>query len=481
MIKGGWIIAFDGMQHRLIENGVVAYENDRIVHVGKRSIDDDFEQIVNAEGKLVSPGLINCHTHLLYEAGGRYTPDVGRTDLFGNTYFNYQLPLPGATGFYEGECADIGGRYAAACVLRSGATTVVDSGAVVEDPDRLVDVLGEMGMRAYVGLGFRSANTLADKKGRIVFDWNEKRGLTALAAAGSFIQRHHGRYDGRIQGMLFPWQADTCSKKLLRAARATAEELGVRIQIHTAQNGREFKEILWRNRRTPVEFLADAGLLGPDTSLAHAIFVSGHSWAAHPFGDDLKLIADSGTSVAHCPVVFARRGLSLESFQRYLDAGINMTIGTDTYPNDVLEEMRTAYVTAKLADRSFSVASSGDIFNAATLGGAKFLGRDDLGRIAPGAKADIIVIDLKKLHFGPIRDPLKALLTMASGRDVEYVIVDGRTLVQDGRIRGLDESALLNKVQKSAEKSWSMTAQVNWEGKDLEEISPLTFLPWDRN
>jgi cytosine/adenosine deaminase-related metal-dependent hydrolase len=478
VIKGGHIVAYDGSEHRLIRDGTVTFEDDRIIHVGKHHA-GEVDATIDAGGKLVCPGFINLHTHLLFEAGGRYMPDVGRTDLFGNTYFNYQLPLPGRKGYYEGERADLGGRYAALSVLKSGATTVVDCGISVKDPERLVDVLGEIGIRAYIAPSFRSAETIGDAQGRIVYDWNEEKGMQGLDRAIRFIKRFDGAHNARIRGMIVPMQADTCSEKLLREAKTAASDLGVRIQIHTAQNVREFMEIIRTRRKTPVEFLSSVGLLGPEVTLAHCIIVSGHSWANYPFGDDLKIISDAGSSVAHCPIVFARRGLALESFAEYLKTGINMGIGTDSYPNDILDEMRVAYLTCKLAEKSFAAGSCGQIFNAATLGGARALGRDDLGRIAPGAKADITIVDLCKLHFGPIRDPIKALVILATGQDVDTVIVDGRTLFQDGQVVGIDEQELLKEVQDSAEKAWAMAPEMNWDGKSLDEVSPMTFKLWE--
>lgn len=476
-LEGGYIVVFEGDEHRLLREGVLVYKDDKIVHIGK-SFEGEVDARIDCRGKLVCPGFINLHTHLLYEAGGRYMPDVGRTDLFGNTYLNYQLPIPGRKGYYQGEVADKGGLYAAASVLKCGATTVVDAGTVVEDPDRLVDVLGELGIRAYLGPGYRSAETHADEEGRIVYDWNEERGFSGLKKASDFIKKHDGKYSGRVKGILCPLQADTCSEKLLQESKAVASELGVCIQIHTGQNLREFMEIIRMRRKTPVEYLHGCGLLGPEVIFGHCILVSGHSWATYPFGDDLKIISESGVSVAHCPVVFARRGLGLESFAKYLKRGINLGIGTDTYPNDILDEMRIAYLVCKLKEGSFAEGTCGEIFNAATLGGANALGRTDIGRLAIGAKADITIVNLAKLHFGPIRDPIKALVLLATGEDVETVIVDGRTVVRNSEVLGVKEKDILSAVQKSAEESWRIAPEMNWDGRSLDEISPMTFREW---
>ena len=138
----------------------------------------------------------------------------------------------------------------------------------------------------------------------------------------------------------------------------------------------------------------------------------------------------------------------LHSFQRYLDAGINLGIGTDTVPPDMLAEMRMASTLSKLADNDPASASAAAVFNAATLGGAKALGRDDLGRLEPGATADISVFNLRALHIGVVDDPIKAIIHYANGGDTDRVIVHGRTVVEDGLVLVIDENALMSSAQK---------------------------------
>ena len=116
-----------------------------------------------------------------------------------------------------------------------------------------------------------------------------------------------------------------------------------------------------------------------------------------------------------------------------------------------------------------------DVFDAATLGGARHLGRDDLGRLAPGAKADIIVVDLLQLNYGAVHDPIKALVECGSGRDVETVIVDGQVLVEGERAVRVDEAALLRDVQAAGERLWSAVPQWHWSGKPLDEIVPPSY------
>jgi cytosine/adenosine deaminase-related metal-dependent hydrolase len=217
----------------------------------------------------------------------------------------------------------------------------------------------------------------------------------------------------------------------------------VGIEIHAGQNLLEFHEILRRHGQTPIEYLSDAGLLGPHTIVGHCIINSEHSLAGLPGGRDLEILTASRTSVAHCPLVFARRGNALESFHRFRAAGINVGLGTDTCPRDLISEMRWASLLCKVVEHDFLVATAADVFSAATLGGAAALGRDDLGRLAPHAKADIALVDMRKIRIGPYRDPIKALVQCGTSDDVRTVIVDGHTVVEDGHVRGVDEAQIL--------------------------------------
>jgi cytosine/adenosine deaminase-related metal-dependent hydrolase len=137
--------------------------------------------------------------------------------------------------------------------------------------------------------------------------------------------------------------------------------------------------------------------------------------------------------------------------------------------------MRWAALMCRMADGSFRVGRPQDVFDAATLGGAHHLGRDDLGRLAPGAKADIIVVDLRHLHYGAVHDPIKALVECGTGRDVETVIVDGQVLVEGGRAVRVDEQALLRDVQAEGERLWSAIPQWHWTARPLDEIVPPSY------
>jgi cytosine/adenosine deaminase-related metal-dependent hydrolase len=167
--------------------------------------------------------------------------------------------------------------------------------------------------------------------------------------------------------------------------------------------------------------------------------------------------------------------MTLQSFQRYLEAGVNLAIGTDTYPMDIVAELRWASILAKVTDGNYQAGLPRDVFNAATLGGCTFLGRADLGRLAPGAKADILLINLDQLGAAVYADPIKALVDGASGRDVDTVIVDGKVLVQGGRLTRVDEAEIYAKARTATEQYWSHVPGWRWDGASVDRIIPPAF------
>ena len=291
-----------------------------------------------------------------------------------------------------------------------------------------------------------------DAEGVVQYAWDEAAGQKGLEAACEFITQWDGTANGRLRGMLFPLQVDTCSRELLRATTKAAEELRVPVQIHTGQNLMEFHQTLRQYRRTPVELLDETGLLGARTTLGHCIMVSGHPQAHYPDGRDLERIAAAHANVAHCPVSLGRRGMHLHHLSDYLRRGINVGLGTDIHPFDLIREMRDAGLICKVAAESPNHGTAREVFQAATIGGATALGRDDLGRLAPGAKADVVIINQQALHYGVIKDPIRSLVDCGVASDVESVIVDGQLIMEHRQVPGAPPvRELLGRAQAFAE------------------------------
>ena len=259
---------------------------------------------------------------------------------------------------------------------------------------------------------------------------------------------------------------------------AAARQYGIGITLHLAESVLEFQDSIRHTVRTPVGMLYDLDFLGPEVVLGHGLYTTGHSQIAYTQGDDLALLSETGASVAHSPTVFARRGVYLESFQRYLDAGINLAIGTDSYPQDMLGELKTVALMGKIADRDFEAVNTRDVFNAATLGGARALGRDDLGRLAPGARADILIVDFQRARVGPFLDPINALVQCCDGEVIDTVIVAGQTRVENGQVLMWDQEELLAGVRRSCANAWARFADYWPDNEPIDAVFPSAFERW---
>jgi 5-methylthioadenosine/S-adenosylhomocysteine deaminase len=173
-----------------------------------------------------------------------------------------------------------------------------------------------------------------------------------------------------------------------------------------------------------------------------------------------------------------RRARTLDSWQSYRKAGVNICIGSDTYPRDMIMNMRTASYLGKITSHTYFAATAAEVFEAATLGGAISVGRDDLGRLAPGALADIIVIDLtgrNTLRYGPVRDPVKSVVECGVGDDVDTVIVDGRIVMEGGVIPGVDFGKLREDAQAAGEQIWGTLQEWDPLGRTHEDACPWCY------
>ena len=248
--------------------------------------------------------------------------------------------------------------------------------------------------------------------------------------------------------MLAPERIESQTEDNLLQTKYYSGKLGVPIKLHAAQGSFEFNTILEEHGVTPIRYLYDLGFLGPRTGIPHAHFVSGYSEARYGKGDDLALLKETNTTVIHCPLIIGRHGSALESFAKYKRAGINIALGTDTFPPDMFQNVRTGSMLSRLVEKEVEGSTYADLFRSATLGAAAFLGRNDLGRIAVGAKADIIAIDLDSFHMGVIDDPIRTMFVSGSGRDVKLSIINGRIVMENQNIPNLDMEVIKDKGQK---------------------------------
>ena len=479
-IKGKWIIAYDGKDHRLLRNGVVVTEGNRIKHVGK-SYNGSVDRWIDASTHIIIPGMICTHTHASSAPKDKsFIDDTGARHFYMSS-LGENLTALGKS--IKPEDHHTFSKYSMTELLRSGCTTMVEIGMVgtlgAKDAIKHIDA---MGMRVAEGCNIEDGRWTRSQGANLTTEWYElEHGLKLLDEAEAFVKKYDGALDGRIIGAMYPSTVDKVSAELQKAVREKADELKCPISIHAAQWVVEFQNMLRMYRRTPIEFLSDTGLLGPDLIIGHGWATAGHPLLAYPAvgGGDLEILAKSGATVSHDPLVFTKRGNKMHSHSKYIKAGVNLGIGCDTSPQDMLNEMRMASYMSKVADWDCFSGSAREVFTSATLGGAKGLGRDDLGRIAVGALADIAIVNMQTINNVPCRDPVKNLVNAATRADVEYVMVDGKLVIDEKVLLVIDEDKLLKEVQDVTQAIWDRIPENHYQGLHSDQVSPQSFKPWD--
>jgi cytosine/adenosine deaminase-related metal-dependent hydrolase len=478
-ISGGTIIAYRDGAHHILEDGVLVFEGRQIVHIG-RSYDGEAEHSLDATGKLVIPGFISTHAHVNVHEGTRLITDVGRRDVMRSGFLNY-TPNNGPSGppYVAAAIPEDTIRFGLAQLIRNGITTAMAFGGGTPAAARtFASFAGESGMRIYYAPQANSAVNYFTDDGRLVEKWDEANGIAELETQERFIEEHHDSYDGRLKGIVVVRNFILATIDLMRRAKAIADRRKLTFTTHFCEQLFEFHRIVRDHGITPVDLMAREGLLGENVLLAHAIYLAEHSYTTWQYSNDLEILGRTGTAVSHAPLVMLRRGHALEGFNRYLDHGVTMSMGTDVMPHDIITEMRVGSLACKLIARNHEVGTSLDFFNAATLGGAKAFGRDDIGRLAVGAKADIVVMDFDNLQIGPVYDPIRSLVHLASPDMIEQVICDGEFLLKDGVLQRYDEREIVAGGKRSFRKVLDEFPQRHWSKGPVEQEYPVSLTAW---
>ncbi|MBU2532081.1 MAG: amidohydrolase family protein, partial [Alphaproteobacteria bacterium] len=278
-----------------------------------------------------------------------------------------------------------------------------------------------------------------------------------------------------LSGMLCPAQIDTCSAELLRDAYDYATERNLPFQTHAAQSINEFHEIFRRTGMTPVAWLESLGVLSDRSIVGHGIFLDHHPWLHWTSRDDLDRLRNAGATVAHCPTVFMRRGIALHTLGSYMRRGVNVGLGTDTFPHNFLEEMRNALTIARAVAESVDDITTAEVYHAATVGGARALRRTDLGKLAVGAKADFVIVDTKHPAMMPMREPIRSLVYVAAERAVRDVWVGGEQVVADGKPLFIDHVAASEALARAQVRSLAAVPKLDWAGRTADEMVPMVL------
>jgi 8-oxoguanine deaminase len=400
--------------------------------------------VIDARGHLVLPGLVNTHHHM-YQSLTRAVPAVQDAELF--AWLRGLYPIwAGLTP----EMVRVSTQVAMAELLLSGCTTTSDHLYLFPNGVRLddsIEAAAGMGMRF---VATRGAMSVGRSQGGLPPDGLVEREDAILADAQRLVECHHQRGPGAmVQVAVAPCSPFSVSPDLMREAARLARALGVRLHTHLAENDHDVAYARERFGRTPAEYAEDLGWLGPDVWHAHGVKLD-------PAG--VARFGATGTGVAHCPASNMRLASGIAPVRALLDAGAPVGLGVDgSASNDaahLVAEARLAMLLQRVGialqpfgcDRGPSAMTARDALALATRGGAAALGRPDLGRLQPGACADLAMFDLRTLPFagGAVHDPVGALLFCAPPQ-AACTVVNGRVLVKEGRLTGLELEPLVRR------------------------------------
>ena len=381
----------------------------------------DAGEIIEANGQLLMPGLINCHAHVPMVIFRGLAEDVSLEKWFNE----YMWPLESNL---QEEDVYWGMLLGLVEMIEAGVTCVADHYFFM---DRAAEAVQQAGTRAALGWA--------------VFG---SQGAAGLDRTAEFCRRWQGAAEGRITTWMAPHAPYTCDDDFLRAARDRAVELGAGIHIHVAETRGQTEAHVQKRGITPIRLLDDLGLLKLPTILAHAVGAT---------EDDIRLLADRPAGVAHCPKTYLKLAMGIAPVHAMRRAGVAVGLGTDGAVSnntlDVWESMRLMALTQKEATGAPENLTLGETLAIATRGSAQVVGLGDkLGAVEPGRLADLILVDLGGAHHQPLHSVPASLVYAARASDVRTVIVAGRVIMRDRRLLTLDKAEIIRQVNRSLER-----------------------------
>lgn len=420
-------------QDRICQNADL-YCEDGVIRAIGTNLDKEADEILDGSHMLCYPGLINTHHHL-YQQFSRNLPQVQNMELFDWLKTLYEIwknldadvvRLSSLTGMGE--------------LMKHGCTTCFDHHYVF--PNGAGDLIGaqfsaaeELGIRMHAS---RGSMDLSVKDGGLPPDSVVQTVDEIMADSIRLIETYHDASFGSMRQLaLAPCSPFSVSADLLRQSAILARQYGVRLHTHLCETLDEERYMLEREGMRPLAFMETLGWIGSDVWYAHGI---------HFNTEELRLLAQTGTGVCHCPVSNMKLSSGVARIPEMLELGVPVGLGVDgSASNDgssLMEELRLAYLLHRLT--SSKAAPSGyDILKLATFGSARLLGRSDIGSLETGKCADLFMIDSRRVELaGACRDAGSVLATVGVRGPVDYTVVHGKITVRDGRLTGIDEAAL---------------------------------------
>jgi cytosine/adenosine deaminase-related metal-dependent hydrolase len=444
LIRNAQLLVTMDAQRREIVDGALFARDGIIEAVGSSAqLPQAADEVIDARGQVVIPGLVNTHHHF-YQTLTRAVPAAQDAELF--TWLKTLYPI---WAKLTPEMAHVSTQTAMAELLLSGCTTSSDHLYLFPNGTRLDDTIEaarEIGMRFHAA---RGAMSVGASKGGLPPDSLVEDEAAILADTQRLIERWHNPHRHAMTRIVVaPCSPFSVSRELMRDAALLAREQGVSLHTHLAENDNDIAYTREKFGCTPAEYAESLGWLGPDVWHAHCVKLDAAG---------IELFARTGTGVAHCPGSNMRLASGIAPIRAMRDAGVPVSIAVDgSASNDsghMLGEARLALLLQRVAHgpvKGPSALTAREVLEIATLGGARVLGRDDIGALAPGMSADIVSVPLDDIGLaGALHDPLAALLFCHVTR-VKHSIVNGRVVVRDGQLATLELPRLIERHNRLA-------------------------------
>ncbi|SMC55595.1 5-methylthioadenosine/S-adenosylhomocysteine deaminase [Desulfocicer vacuolatum DSM 3385] len=427
LIKNGMILTMNaGLE--VIEKGAVRVRDGIIISVGKDDMEPSQEvptREIDAHGGIIMPGLINSHTHAAMTLFRGLADDLPLMEWLNDHIFPAEAKIT-ADMVYRGTL------LACAEMLLSGTTCFCDMYLFEEE---VAKAASKAGMRAVVG--------------EVLYDFPSPC-YGPLDKGFEYVKTMMEKWKAHplITVAVEPHATYTCAPELLTRAADMARTRQVPLVIHVAETRNEVKLIKEKYGKTPVNFLADLGILGPNVVACHSVHLTPEERAVYRKFD---------VKVAHCPESNMKLASGVAPVPEFLSEGICVALGTDGCASnndlDLFQEMDSAAKLHKVFSMNPEAVDAASAVKMATINGARALGLDEsVGSLEPGKKADIIVVDTRSPHMVPMYNPYSQLVYAAKGSDVMLSIVDGKVLMENQALTTLDVDQVMDDVLAMAKK-----------------------------
>ena len=410
-----------------------------------RDISDPADRTIDCSTCVVVPGFVNTHHHF-YQTLTRNLPAVQNAELFDWLVYLYEI-----WKFLDEEAVYYASLLAMGELLKTGCTSSTDHHYVY--PQNVSGDLNGMQFKAAGELGMRLAPTrgsmsLSKKDGGLPPDSVVQTEDEILQDCERVIQKYHDTDDLAMRKIILaPCSPFSVTEELMKETVNLARKYNVRLHTHLAETKDENDFCLEIYGCKPLKLMQDCEFIGNDVSYAHGI---------HFNDQELQLLADTGTHIAHCPTSNMRLGSGICRVKEMLPLGINVALAVDgsasNDSSDMLGEIRNALLLQRV-HYGAAALSTLDVMKMGTENGARLLGFEKVGKIKEGWAADLAIFNVGKLEYsGSLTDPLAAIIFSGYNHGVEYTIVNGRIAVENGRLTGYDETEIMNKCNAISKK-----------------------------